>query len=216
MGEGRPDIKVPETILNLIERIGFIARDSDMVDEKSGVSARLAISGYENIISAVERRMLINNEDTSTVRLSDLYAMIPSITGKIELVYEGEQEGPHQVAVDLIGEAIKEEFETYVPDPSDVFDGDPNFVELRAWFSTGHIVELENDVNDEEFRAALNEVPYLDEIVFDYIDQPQDLIFWKEFVLHALSEYNVLNKEVWDGHMNFNDLLANMLDDLDD
>lgn len=216
VNEGRPDIKVPETIFNLIERIGFIARDSDMVDENSGVSARMAISGYENIMSAVERRMLKNNEDSSTVRLADIYAMIPAITGKIELVYEGEQEGPHQVAVDLIGEAIKEEFQTYVPDPSDVFDGDPHFVELRGWFSTGHIVELENDVNDEDFKAALNEVPYLDEIVFDYIDQPQDRIFWKEFILHALSEYNVLNKEVWDGHMNFNDLLANMLDDLDE
>ncbi len=216
LDEGRPDIKVPETIFNLIERIGFIARDSDMVDENSGVSARMAISGYENIISAVERRMLKNNEDSSTVRIADLYAMIPSITGKIELVYEGEQEGPYQVAVNLIGEAIKEEFKTYVPDPADAFDGDPHFVELRSWFSTGHIVELENDVSDEEFKAALNEVPYLDEIVFDYIDQPKDRIFWKEFILHVLSEYNVLNKEVWDGHMNFNDMLANMLDDLDE
>lgn len=216
LADDRPDIKVPETILNLIERIGFIARDSDMIDDKSGVSARMAISGYENIISAVERRMLKNNEISSTVRISDLYAMIPSITGKIELVYEGEQEGPHQIAVDLIGEAIKEEFITFVPEPAEAFDGDSHFVNLRSWFSSGHIVELENDVSDEEFAEALNEVPFLDEIVYDYIDQPHDRIFWKEFILHVLSEFNVLNKEVWDGHMNFNDLLANMLDDLDE
>ncbi len=216
LADDRPDIKVPETIYNLIERIGFIARDSDMIDDKSGVSARMSISGYENIISAVERRMLKNNETSSMVRISDLYAMIPAITGKIELVYEGEQEGSHQVAVDLIGEAIKEEFVTFVPEPGEAFDGDAHFVSLRSWFSSGHIVELENDVSDEVFAAALNEVPFLDEIVYDYIDQPHDRIFWKEFILHVLSEYNVLNKEVWDGHMNFNDLLANMLDDLDE
>lgn len=216
LSDSRSDIHIPETILNLIERIGFIARDSEMVDEKSGVSARMSISGYENIVSAVERRMLRNNESKGTARIADLYAMIPSITGKIELVYEGEQEGPYQVAVELIGEAIKEEFRTYISDPSDTFDNDPVFVGLRAWFASGNIVELENDVNNEKFEETLNQVPHLDEIIFDYIDQPLDRMFWKEFILHALSEYNVLNKEVWDGHMNFNDLLANMLDDLDD
>lgn len=216
LAKDRPDIHIPEAIFNLIERIGFIARDSELVDEKSGVSARMAISGFENIVSAVERRMLKNHEEKGTARIADLYAMIPAITGKIELVYEGEQEGPFQVAVDLIGEAIKEEFKTYVNDPTDAFDNDPVFVGLRSWFASGNIVELENDVSSTAFEQALNQVPHLDEIVFDYIDQPHDRIFWKEFVLHALSEYNVLNKEVWDGHMNFNDLLANMLDDLDD
>lgn len=216
LADDRPEIHIPETIFNLIERIGIIARDSEMVDEKSGVSARLSISGYENIVSAVERRMLKNNESQGTARIADLYAMIPSITGKVELVYEGEQEGPFQVAVDLIGEAIKEEFKNYVSDPAETFDGDSVFIGLRSWFASGNFVELENDVSNEEFEKALNQVPHLDEIVFDYIDQPHDRIFWKEFVLHALSEYNILNKEVWDGHMNFNDLLANMLDDLDD
>src|SRR5690606_19458021 len=192
LSEDRPDIRIPETIFNLIERIGFIARDSEMVDDKSGVSARMAISGYENIVSSVERRMLKNNEKSGTARIADLYAMIPAITGKIELVYEGEQEGPYQVAIELIGEAIKEEFKTYVSDPADAFDGDPNFVELRAWFSSGHIVELENDTSQTEFEKAIGQVPLLDEIVFDYINQPRDLLFWKEFVLHALSEYNVL------------------------
>ena len=212
----QPDIEIPETIYNLIERIGFIARESDMIDENSGVSARMAISGLENIVSAAERRMLKNDESTGVVRVADLYAMIPAITGKVELVYEGEQEGPHQVAIDLIGEAIRDEFKEYVSDPASAFDSDPNFVNLRTWFSNGHIVELENDENDGEFADTLNAVPHLDEIVFDYFDQPQNRMFWKEFLLHVLSEYNVLNKEVWDGHMNFNDMLANMLDDLDE
>ncbi len=62
----------------------------------------------------------------------------------------------------------------------------------------------------------MNDVAGLNEIIFDYIDNPTHVHFWKEFVLHALAELNVLNKEMWDGHLNFNDLLANMLDDLDD
>lgn len=211
-----PDIAVPDALLNLIERVGFIARDSDMIDEKSGISARMAISGYENMMSSVERRLLKNGEEKGTARIADLYAMIPSITGKVELVYEGEQEGPWQVAMELIGEAIKEEFRQYIPDPTNTFDNDEHFLNIRSWFSTGNILELENDDSEAEFTATLNEVPFLDEIIFEYMDKPQDRMFWKEFVLHALSEFNVLNKEVWDGHMNFNDMLANMLDDLDE
>jgi len=209
------DITIPELILNLIERIGFAARDSEMVDEKSGVSARMSISGYENIFSAVERRLLKNNETSGSARIADLYAMIPAITGKVELVYEGEQEGPYFVAMELIGQAIKDEFEEHIPHPSEVFDNNPSFIELRSWFSSGNIVELQNDDSEKEFNAKINEVPSLDQIIFDYIDHPKERMLWKEFILHALCEYNVLNKEIWDDHMNFNDLLANMLDDID-
>lgn len=210
------EIEISDTILNLIERVGFVARESEMVDEKSGVSARMSISGYENIYSAVERRLLLNDEKSGAARISDLYAMVPAITGKVELVYEGEQEGPYSVAMELIGQAIQDEFEEYVTNPAHTFDHDQNFLALRSWFSTGNIVELENDASAEDFKEKLESVPGLDAIIFDYIDHPKDRLFWKEFILHALSEYNVLNKEVWDDHLNFNDLLANMLDDLDE
>lgn len=213
--EGDMEIEIPDLILNLLERVGFAARDSEMVDEKSGVSARMSISGYENIYSAVERRLLLNNESSGSARISDLYAMVPAITGKVELVYEGEQEGPYHVAMELIGEAIKDEFEEHISDPVQIFDTNPYFIELRSWFSSGNIVELQNDAPQEEFNAKLDDIPVLDQIIFDYIDHPQDRILWKEFILHALCEYNVLNKEIWDDHLNFNDLLANMLDDLD-
>ncbi|WP_236980667.1 sigma 54-interacting transcriptional regulator [Membranihabitans maritimus] len=213
---GRGEVIVPDAVLNIIERVGFIARESDMVDEKSGVSARMAISAFENIMSSVELRMLANDEKESIVRVSDIYAMIPAITGKIELVYEGEQEGPYQVALDLIGEAIKQEFTQYISNPSKTIDEDSQFQVLRKWFSTGNIVEMENDDSNGEYERKLNDVPGLNEIIFDYIDNPTHVHFWKEFVLHALAELNVLNKEMWDGHLNFNDLLANMLDDLDD
>src|SRR5690625_7313783 len=126
-----------------------------MVDEKSGVSARMSNSGYENIFSAVKRRLLKNNETSGTARIADLYAMIPAITGKVELVYEGEQEGPYFVAMELIGQAIKDEFEEHIPHPSEVFDNNPSFIELRSWFSSGNIVRSEEHTSELQSRGHL-------------------------------------------------------------
>ncbi|MCK7522037.1 MAG: hypothetical protein MZV64_32330 [Ignavibacteriales bacterium] len=106
----------PDEILHdLVEQIAFEARGSEYIDAKSGVSARLSISAYENLISTAERRRIINNEKETHLRLSDLYGVIPSITGKIELVYEGEQEGPAKVAQILIGKAFRNNFTKYFP-----------------------------------------------------------------------------------------------------
>ncbi len=104
-------------IKEIIEQIAIEARSSDYVDEKSGVSARLTISAYENLISFAERRKIINNETKVYSRISDLVGVIPAITGKVELVYEGEQEGPAKVANILIGKAIKSVFEKNFPNP---------------------------------------------------------------------------------------------------
>ena len=101
----------------MIEQVAFEARESEMVDKKSGVSARLTIAAYENAVSAAERRAIINGEENTQVWLSDLTGIIPSITGKIELVYEGEQEGPYQVAVNLVERAIRNQFTQYFPSP---------------------------------------------------------------------------------------------------
>ncbi|MCH5597085.1 hypothetical protein [Niabella ginsengisoli] len=95
----------------------LLKRSSEFVDKKSGVSARLTISARENAVSAAERRALINGEKSTQVWLSDLAGIIPSITGKVELVYEGEQEGPYQVAMNLVDKAIRSQFVQYFPDP---------------------------------------------------------------------------------------------------
>jgi magnesium chelatase subunit I len=87
-------VRISDLVKRLIEQVAFEARASELVDKKSGVSARLTISALENIISTAERRAIINNEKQTQVWMSDLIGIIPSITGKIELVYEGEQEGP--------------------------------------------------------------------------------------------------------------------------
>src|SRR5688572_2460469 len=104
--EQKLKVKVSDLVKRLIEQVAFEARASEFVDKKSGVSARLTISAFENAISAAERRAIINNEKQTQVWIADLVGIIPSITGKIELVYEGEQEGPYQVAMNLLDKSI--------------------------------------------------------------------------------------------------------------
>ncbi len=109
------NITIPEPARDIIESIGFQARKSEYVDAKSGVSARLSISAFEHMMSHAELRLIENGEQTGTIRVSDILAVVPAITGKVELVYEGENEGPVFVAEHLIEHAIKQVFEDYFP-----------------------------------------------------------------------------------------------------
>ena len=118
--EQKAKVKVSDLVKRLIEQVAFEARGSEFVDKKSGVSARLTISAFENAISAAERRAIVNNEKQTQVWISDLVGIIPSITGKIELVYEGEQEGPYQVAMNLVDKSIRSQFVQYFPNPETV------------------------------------------------------------------------------------------------
>ena len=115
--EQKAKVKISDLVKRLIEQVAFEARGSEFVDKKSGVSARLTISAFENAVSAAERRAIVNNEKQTQVWISDLVGIIPSITGKIELVYEGEQEGPYQVAMNLVDKAIRSQFVQYFPNP---------------------------------------------------------------------------------------------------
>src|SRR5215216_3997754 len=110
-------VNVSDLVKRLIEQVAFEARNNEYVDKKSGVSARLTIAAFENAVSAAERRAIINNEKQTQVWVSDLIGIIPAITGKIELVYEGEQEGPFQVAMNLLDKSIRSQFVHYFPNP---------------------------------------------------------------------------------------------------
>ncbi|MGB0985203.1 MAG: magnesium chelatase, partial [Saprospiraceae bacterium] len=116
----RTQIHVPDMASTYLEMVSFSARSSEYIDEKSGVSARLSISGMENLASTAERRMLINDEKKTSVRFTDFWGVVPAITGKVELVYEGEQEGPYQVAMNLMDSAIKDLFLEYFPHPEKI------------------------------------------------------------------------------------------------
>ncbi|MFT6699860.1 MAG: magnesium chelatase subunit I, partial [Porticoccaceae bacterium] len=109
-------IQVPELAKDLLEQIVFEARESEYIDDKSGVSARLSITAFENLLSTAERRALLSGDEKTMIRLSDFDGIIPAITGKVELVYEGEQEGAQVVAETLIKNAIKTLFPTYFPE----------------------------------------------------------------------------------------------------
>jgi magnesium chelatase subunit I len=207
-------VHVPDILSNILERMVFIARDSELVDEKSGVSSRLSISAYENLVSSAERRVLINKENFTQSRLGDLWGIIPAITGKIELVYEGEQEGPYDVALHLIGKAIKEEFLQYFPNPDRLKKNqktDP-FMKIKKWFSEGNTVDLVHNSNNELFEASLDSVEGLSELITELPDIDfKEKYAYMELALHGLGEFNVIQKEIVENQLQFRDLLADML-----
>src|ERR1700712_2172151 len=146
-------IKVSDLVKRLIEQVSFEARASEYVDKKSGVSARLTIAAYENAVSSAERRLILNNEKNTQVWINDLVGIIPSITGKIELVYEGEQEGPFQVSMNLLDKSIRSLFIQYFPNPEtikkrrnpgkEVNKEDENpYKAIIRWFDSGNAVDV--------------------------------------------------------------------------
>ena len=211
---------VPELMKDLIEQIAFEARGSEFVDSKSGVSARLTISAYENVISFAERRLLINNESKTMVRFSDLIGVIPSITGKVELVYEGEQEGPVKVANILIGKAIKSLFINYFPSPDNLkrkTQTNPYAV-ITNWFGKGNVLDLTTTLTNDEYEKKLSSVPGLKDLVKKYattLDDCKQLVFM-EFVLHGLSEFSMLSKLHIEHGTQFKDMMSSMFNSIDD
>lgn len=192
------NIHIPELAKELLEQISFEARNSEYVDEKSGVSARLSISALENLLSSAEQRLLKNNEQKTTLRLSDFTSIIPAITGKVELVYEGEQEGAAFVANQLIDNAIKTLFVKYFPKIEKLEkEGVTNpYEEIVSWFFNDSGFEILNGILDTEYQKRLMVIPPLNDLVKKYqpnIDK-EDISFLKEFVLWGLVQFKKLSK----------------------
>ncbi|NBC08098.1 MAG: magnesium chelatase [Bacteroidetes bacterium] len=212
----RQKVLVPDLLQILLEQVAFEARDSEFIDEKSGVSARLTISGLENLVSTAERRMIVNREDKASARITDFWGVVPAITGKVELVYEGEQEGPYGVAINLVGNSIRKTFLDHFPNPDKLKKGEERdpYGTIRAWFSGGNEVELLNDSSEADYRKALDEVAGLRKLVESQLKlKGDDAYLFMELALHGLAEFNVVNKEVVESTFSFRDILANMLDD---
>ncbi len=210
----KDSIYVPDLARDLIEQIAFEARDSEYVDTKSGVSARLTISALENLMSAAERRALYSGSSKVTVRVSDLYGVIPSITGKVELVYEGEQEGPGIVAHNLVGKAIRTQFTNYFKDPEKIRkqkDDNP-YKKITDWFGDNHSVDILYDQPHKEYAKALRAVPGLEALVKKEHRglSEEDQLFLMEFALHGLAEYSQLSKHRLARGVQFKDLLSSM------
>jgi len=210
----RSTIEADGLVKDLVEQIAFEARESEYIDKKSGVSARLTISAYENLISNAERRMLLNGENNTFVRISDFLGVIPAITGKIELVYEGELEGPGKVANILLGKAIKTLMLSYFPDPEKLKKAKATnpYADIINWFATGNTISLVDDLSLEEYIAALESVPGLKAVIKQFhktLSRNQQILLM-EFLLHGLSEFSLINKSFLDKGFSFNDMFNSL------
>ncbi len=219
-------VSVSDLIKRLVEQVAFEARANEYVDKKSGVSARLTIAAFENAISSAERRAIIHNEEKTQVWISDLAGIIPSITGKIELVYEGEQEGPYQVALNLVDKSIRTQFVQYFPNPDQLKkkrgsgkktaeekETENPYKIITRWFDAGNHLDLLLDMKDADKIANLYKVDGLFGFVkkyFPHANEKENALLM-EFVLHGLATFSLISKKMIDGKIEFKDLMGSMM-----
>lgn len=208
-------VHVPELARDILEQIAFEARESEYIDHKSGVSARMSITAYENLISTAERRALLTNETETTVRYSDLIGMIPSLTGKMELVYEGEQEGTAFVANHLISEATKTLFLQYFPKIEKLKkqDQETPYDAVLNWFITADAFELPDEADETTYTSALLSITPLVQLLKKYQSNvaTADIPFLLEFILWSLVELKQLSKKRTADGLSFNDAFDHLL-----
>lgn len=208
-------VHITETTKTLLEQIVFEARKSPYIDLNSGVSARMSITMYECLTSAATLRMLTTNEKSTSVRLTDIESVIPAITGKVELVYEGEQEGAEKVAKSLIGNAVKATFNDVFepikklqkPDDYSIFD------KIVSWFMENSNYEIPNNLNDKDFASKLSQIEPLNEAINEYVSDASEseILFLKELLLWGLVEYKKLSKKKIDEGLGFEDQILGSL-----
>jgi magnesium chelatase subunit I len=216
------EIPVPGFLREMVEEIAFTARRSDHVDQGSGVSARLPITAYELLLSNVERRCLKYGEKVRYPRMCDLYATVEAVTGKIELVYEGEQEGPQAVAWNLLGRAVLSLFnrtfpkvyasrkEKRVAQAGGQPPRDGVYKPIADHFSNGRMLEIDDTMPFDRYLRSLAEVPGLRKIVDKHVKPGSDAeaALAMEWVLEALHQSSVIARETVDGRAVYSDMLA--------
>jgi len=227
--DGGRALVVPDWFRELIEEVAFAARSSEFVNQASGVSARMSISLLENVMSNMERRALRNTESPVYPRIGDLHAAVTAITGKIELVYEGEQQGAAIVARKIIGEAVKTTFRKRFPEPvakrkkrkTEEDDeeipppAEPSpYQGILSWFSKGNTVETSDEIPYGEYRQRFEKVSGLRQVAEKYlgVGEPDGLALGMEFVLEGLHQHSMVSKRE-DGVVTaYRDMLKAMFD----
>jgi magnesium chelatase subunit I len=219
-------VEVPTFMRELVEEVAIQARRSEYVDQNSGVSARLPIALMENLISNAERRALVTGEKTVTTRVCDLQQAVSAVSGKVELVLEGEQEGAMNVARALLGRGVKSIFAQHFPDaykpkrrsktepPSDEGMASAEYRPVLEWFSSGNHIEIADDMAHEEFAQQLASVKGLSEIANKYLSpaNPIEAAVAMELALEGLHQHSMLSRERLDGKKTaFKDMLKSML-----
>ncbi len=214
---GGLEVIVPPYIRELVEVVAVQARKSSYVDQSSGVSVRMTISLLENVISNAERRAVRHGERRVAIRICDFQNGIASITGKVELVYEGEQEGSVAVAKHLVGKAVKELFVKYFPDAYKTKEKEgaaSEYDPILRWFAQGKKVEISDDLPTREFHKHLSQVAGLEELSKRYlpVKDTAEVPTAMEFVLEALHQSSILAKERTDtAALAYTDMFSTML-----
>jgi magnesium chelatase subunit I len=211
------DVYIPEIAKDIIEQISFEARESVYVDSKSGVSARLSISAFENLVSSARRRMLINGESKTSIRMTDFNAVISAINGKIELVYEGEQEGATEISRLLILESVKTFFINYFPKIKKLNKSeelDP-YNELLDWFKNKELF-IDENLDNKSYDDTFKTIKVLKKFVKNYIPKidPKDENFMCEFLLWGLSSYKKVSITRTSRGLSFSDSFSDYINGL--
>ncbi len=208
-------VYVPAIAYDILEQIGFEARDSEFIDVKSGISARMSITALENLISSAELRTLKSGETTTSLRMSDFMGIIPAITGKVELVYEGEQEGSAAVAEELISKAIQSIFNEYFPKITKIQrpGAATPYDAVLGWFTNESDFQILDDLQEVDYQVQLEKIEPLEALVYKHLPdtKSEDKYFLMEMVLWALVEYEKLSKERFTEGYQFTDVLGDFL-----
>jgi magnesium chelatase subunit I len=213
---GAITVSMPDVIRELVEEVAFAARKSEFVDQKSGVSARMSISLMENIISNMERRAILNGEGNAHPRIGDLHMALTAITGKVELVYEGEKEGPDMVAKKLIGDAVRTVFGRHFPVPKhsgkEEDKSDALYKNILKWFASGNTLKLSDDLPASEYSKRLSMVTDAEKIANHYFKEGQAGSdgLGAELLLDGLHQHSMISKRNDGSASSYRDMLTTM------
>ena len=220
--DGR-EVQIPYYFREIIEQTAFEARKSEYVDQKSGVSARFTISAMENLVSNAERRAILVGDRTIVPRICDLAHALPGMTGKVELVFEGEQEGPAKVSKALVGKAVREVFKRYFPDPlqkrakhqgESRQQEDSEYAKIVSWFESGNKTEVNDDMPVEQYFSELDKVKGLRDITKKHLKLSEtnkyELASAMEFVLDGLHQSSRIAKDEVDRITAYKDLVGSI------
>ena len=205
------NLNVPPLVEEVIAEVAVQGRSSEHVDQSSGVSARLTIAAYEVLLSNMEKRVLLGYDENATPRLCDLYALVPAICGKLELVYEGQEAGADVISGRLISLAIKAVFKRYFPAANDDSD---LWKPITDWFNTGHQLELLDSESDEQRCQKLESVDGLKNMVNVELEglSNSEKYLAMEIALDGLHQHALLSKEGIGSTMVYGDMFSNMMD----
>jgi magnesium chelatase subunit I len=218
-GPELPEVVIPSFIADVVEEIAFKGRESEYIDQSSGVSARLPIAARELLVSQVENRLLRNPKNSPVARLVDLGQVVPAVTGKVELVYEGEQEGSTTVSRHLIGNACRAVFDRYFPDVikegSEPGLKSDRYKPVLDWFTVNNL-ELSDMMDDLEYTKALSGVPGLGKLAREFLPSEDELLtaVAMELILEGLHQHSLLAKEDAATGVSYSDMLGIMLEGL--